>query len=152
MDNHCNCLIFFHSHQASFQPFASLYFITAPHLYPHSVLSVFSQSLSCSYRRCFSQHRYTSLYISLFLSFPSLPPSLSACSVASGILLFQMRCWLWNWDSLVPPLFSAHIHITISISHHHYHIFFHFLLHPAVHVWLSSECHFGVKSQRCSLC
>lgn len=163
MDNHCNYLIFF----IHIEPLSSplpLCTLLPLHIFTLTVSFLCFLNLCLWFFHICPVPTVTvflsiaiplSLHLSVSFSLlrsSSLPPSLSACSVATGILLFQMKCWIWNWGSWVPPVFSAHIHITISILHHHYHIFFHFLLHLAVHVWFSSECHFGVKSQRCSLC
>lgn len=81
---------FMKSASSFFLALSSFYLSGTPYFYLHNGLSVFSQSLSCSYHLClFSQHLSTSLSLSLS---PSLPPSLSACSIASGIPLFQRKC------------------------------------------------------------
>lgn len=137
--NRGNCFIFFIHIQPRSSPLL-LCALSPLHIFTLTVSFLCFLNLSLWFSICalfllsvFSQHCCASfsLYISLYLSpLLSLHLSLPTCSVALGILLFQMRCWLWN----------QHLIITISISHHHYHIFIYFLLHTAEHVW--SFCSF----------
>lgn len=119
-----------------------------------------SSSLPCSRYLCSSLLHLTfpvCLSLCLLHSLFALPPSFSAWSIALGILLFQMQFWLWNWDFWVP--FFCLVTLTLPLVFHIIIITFpiHFFLSSCTRLVpllfsSSSEHHFWVKSQRCSIC
>lgn len=70
--------------------------ISSLHLHHYSVLFFCFSVCVLDFSSLPSTHSTaTPLFHFLFLSFLSLHHS--ACSVASGILLLQISCWLWDW-------------------------------------------------------
>lgn len=137
---------FMKSASSFFLALSSFYRNGTPYFYLHNGLSVFSRSLSCSYHLClFSQHLSTSLSLSPF-------PLLSLLLCLPVALLQGSPCFRGNVDYGTETPFLL-LTFTSLLSH-----FLAFLLTSRstrlvlLVFSLSSEHHFGVKSQRCSLC